>query len=339
METNMQSRKMLAFGPIPSRRLGMSLGVNNVRFKECSYSCVYCQLGRTEKTAVNRRLFYDPENLVSAVSTRIQAARKMGERIDYVTFVPDGEPTLDVNIGKEISLIRKTGIPVAVITNASLLWLDSVRHDLLNADLVSFKLDAVSEHVWRRVNRPCQKLRLDVILGGISRFAEIFRGKLLSETMVIEETSCARDFKRMATFLSGLKKLTKAYIAVPTRPPAEKWVRSASEELMNNAFQVFEKELGVDRVKYLTDYEGNAFSHTGDARADLLGITSVHPMRLEAVEEFLKAAGEDWQVMSKLLREKKIKSIDYEGNTYYLRRFSGRKKTGCCINPCQNNTH
>lgn len=322
----MQGKKMLAFGPIPSRRLGRSLGVNNVRFKTCSYSCIYCQLGRTEKTIAKRRLFYDPEDLVATVSGRIQAARKMGERIDYATFVPDGEPTLDVNIGKEISLIRQTGISVAVITNASLLWLDSVRQDLLNADLVSFKLDAVSEEAWKRINRPCQKLRLDMILEGILRFAEVFKGKLLSETMIVEGTDCGRDFGRMAAFLSKLRNLSKAYVAVPIRPPAEKWVRPASEEVVNSVFQVFEKELGADRVECLVDYEGHAFSHTENARADLLGITSVHPMRLEAVKEFLQAAGADWQVITQLLRENKIKRIEFEGNTYYMRKFSGKKK-------------
>jgi len=322
----MQGKRMLAFGPIPSRRLGRSLGVNNVPFKTCSYSCIYCQLGRTEKTIAKRRLLYDPKELVSAVSGRIQAARKMGERIDYATFVPDGEPTLDLNIGKEISLIRQTGVPVAVITNASLLWLDSVRQDLLNADLVSFKLDAVSEEAWRRINRPCQKLRLDMILEGILRFAEVFTGKLLSETMIVEGTDCGRAFGRMAEFLSKLRNLSKAYVAVPIRPPAEKWVRPASEEVVNNAFQIFEKELGADRVECLVDYEGHAFSHTGDVRADLLGITSVHPMRLEAVKEFLQAAGADWQVITPLLRENKIKRIEFEGDTYYMRKFSGKKK-------------
>jgi len=322
----MQGKRMLAFGPIPSRRLGRSLGVNNVPFKTCSYSCIYCQLGRTEKTTAKRRLFYDPEDLVSAVSGRIQAARKMGERIDYATFVPDGEPTLDVNLGKEISLIRQTGVPVAVITNASLLSLDSVRQDLLNADLVSFKLDAVTEEAWRRINRPCPKLRLDMILEGILRFAEVFKGKLLSETMIVEGTDCGRDFGKMAAFLSKLRNLSKAYVAVPTRPPAEKWVRPASEEVVDNTFQVFEKELGLDRVECLVDYEGHAFSYAGDVRADLLGITSVHPMRLEAVKEFLQAAGADWQVITQLLRENQIKRIQFEGNTYYMRKFSGKKK-------------
>jgi wyosine [tRNA(Phe)-imidazoG37] synthetase (radical SAM superfamily) len=322
----MQDKKMLAFGPVPSRRLGRSLGVNNVPFKTCSYSCIYCQLGRTEKTIAKRRLFYDPEDLVSAVSERIEAARKTGERIDYATFVPDGEPTLDVNIGKEISLIRQTGVPVAVITNASLLWLDSVRQDLLNADLICFKLDAVSEEAWRRINRPCQKLRLDMIMEGILRFAEAFKGKLLSETMIVEGADCERDFERMAAFLSRLRNLSKACVAVPVRPPAEKWARPASEEEVNNAFQVFEKKLGLGRVECLVDYEGNAFSHTRDVQEDLLGITSVHPMRLEAVKEFLQTVGADWHVITQLLSENKIKRIEFEGNTYYMRKFSGKKK-------------
>jgi wyosine [tRNA(Phe)-imidazoG37] synthetase (radical SAM superfamily) len=144
--------------------------------------------------------------------------------------------------------------------------------------------------------------------------------------MIVEGTGCGRDFGRMAAFLSKLRNLSKAYVAVPIRPPAEKWVRPASEEVVNNAFQVFEKELGLDRVECLVDYEGRAFSHIENARADLLGITSVHPMRLEAVKEFLQAAGADWQVITQLLRENKIKRIEFEGNTYYMRKFSGKKK-------------
>jgi wyosine [tRNA(Phe)-imidazoG37] synthetase (radical SAM superfamily) len=165
-----------------------------------------------------------------------------------------------------------------------------------------------------------------MILEGILRFAEVFRGKFLSETMIVEGTDCGRDFGKIAAFLSKLRKLSKAYVSVPIRPPAEKWVRPASEEIVNNAFQVFEKELGVGKVECLVDYEGHAFSHTGDVRADLLGITSVHPMRLEAVKEFLQAASTDWQVITQLLRENKIKCIEFEGNTYYMRKFSDRKK-------------
>ncbi len=118
----------LVFGPVPSRRLGRSLGVNNVPMKTCSYSCVYCQLGATKQTGVERRTFHVPETIASAVGARVEALRERGEGIDYLSFVPDGEPTLDAGLGQEIELLRPLGLPVAVMTNASLLWKPDERY-------------------------------------------------------------------------------------------------------------------------------------------------------------------------------------------------------------------
>lgn len=140
---------MLAFGPVPSRRLGRSLGVNNIPAKICSYACVYCQIGKTLKMEVERRKFYEPERIYNDVSAKV----KSGERIDYITFVPDGEPTLDINLGKEAEMLRDFGIKLAILTNSSLIWREDVREDLMNFDLVSLKLDAVSDDIWRKVNR------------------------------------------------------------------------------------------------------------------------------------------------------------------------------------------
>jgi wyosine [tRNA(Phe)-imidazoG37] synthetase (radical SAM superfamily) len=108
---------MRAFGPVPSRRLGRSLGINNIPPKACTYSCVYCQVGRTSEMQVERRSFYDPEEVVQDVWDRVQRSTEAGETIDYLTFVPDGEPTLDVHLGREIELLKPLGIPIAVITN------------------------------------------------------------------------------------------------------------------------------------------------------------------------------------------------------------------------------
>jgi len=113
----------IAFGPVPSRRLGRSLGINNIPPKTCSYSCVYCQLGKTSNMLVKRQSFYKPEDVLREVKRKVHEASLRDERIDYLTFVPDGEPTLDINIGEEISLLKRIGIPIAVITNASLLTL------------------------------------------------------------------------------------------------------------------------------------------------------------------------------------------------------------------------
>ena len=317
----------LAFGPVPSRRLGKSLGINNIPAKNCTYSCIYCQLGRTLNMMVERKAFYKPEEILKEVERKVKEATSRNERIDYLTFVPDGEPTLDINLGEEINLIKQIGIPIAVITNASLLWREDVEKDLMDADLVSLKVDAVSEELWRRINRPHKSLSLSKILGGVSNFTREFNHKIITETMLVEGVEYAGEFEKIAEFLKDLRSLDKAYIAIPTRPPAEKWVKPATEETLNRAFQTFTEKLGVDRVEYLIGYEGNAFAFTGNVEEDLLSITAVHPMRKEAVTEFLKKANADWKRVEKLLSENKLVELEYEGNKYYMRRLPSRRKS------------
>jgi wyosine [tRNA(Phe)-imidazoG37] synthetase (radical SAM superfamily) len=139
--------------------------------------------------------------------------------------------------------------------------------------------------------------------------------------MLIDGINYGDEFEKIAEFLKHLKRLDKAYVAVPTRPPAEKWVAPAKEETVNEAFQVFAEKLGADKVEYLIGYEGNAFSFTGKVEEDLLSITSVHPMRKEAVKEFLKKTNADWSLIEKLLREDKLVELDYEGAVYYMRKL------------------
>jgi wyosine [tRNA(Phe)-imidazoG37] synthetase (radical SAM superfamily) len=325
--TNPEDTGTLAFGPVPSRRLGRSLGINNIPAKNCSYSCVYCQVGKTTNMTCERRAFHEPKDIVTEVEGRICKARLRSETIDYLAFVPDGEPTLDMNLGNEISILKRTGIRVAVLSNASLIWRQDVRRALQKSDVVSLKVDAVSETIWRRINRPHRTLRLDLILKGIAAFAREFKGTLMSETMLIGNIPYGDEFERISKFLGNLEKLNRAYIAVPTRPPTESWVEPPQEKILNTAFQTFSETLGVDRVEYLIGYEGNAFAFTGNIEEDLLNITAVHPMRREAVEKLLKKASADWQVITQLLRESKIKCIEFEGNTYYMREFSGKEKT------------
>jgi wyosine [tRNA(Phe)-imidazoG37] synthetase (radical SAM superfamily) len=316
--------RKLAFGPVPSRRLGQSLGINNIPAKSCTYSCIYCQVGKTLANTTKRRPFYTPKAIFSEVKRKVNEGRLRNERADYLTFVSDGEPTLDVNLGREISLLKNIGIPIAVLTNASLMWCNDVKEDLLAADLVSLKVDAVSEGLWKEMNRPHENLRLDSILEGIRVFANDFRGILISETMLVDRMDYGNEFGTIADFLGHLKGLDKAYIAIPTRPPIEEWVRPAKEDMLNAAFQAFANKLGQSRVEYLTGYEGNAFAFTGEAEEDLLSITAVHPMRREAVEEFLKKSGVEWDLMKRLLNERKLVELDYEGKTFYMRRLHNR---------------
>jgi wyosine [tRNA(Phe)-imidazoG37] synthetase (radical SAM superfamily) len=312
---------MIAFGPVPSRRLGRSLGINNIPAKTCSYSCVYCQLGSTLKMQVDRQAFYKPELIFKEADEKVSKAKSKGEPVDYLTFVPDGEPTLDTAIGEEINLLKKLGIKIAVITNASLIHLEGVREDLAGADLVSLKVDSVGEDVWRRVNRPHGLLKLDRILEGVLEFAGEFKGEIITETMLLDGINDGEEeVDYIAEFLARLKPIT-AYVAVPTRPPAEKWVKPASEQAVNMAYQKFNEALGENRTECLIGYEGNAFAFTGEVEEDLLSITSVHPMRGDAVEEFLRKANADWNVVEKLIGEKELVELGYRGRKFYLRRL------------------
>ncbi len=311
---------MVVFGPVPSRRLGRSLGINNIPAKSCSYSCVYCQLGPTHTLTAERTSFYSPEDIFHAAKRQLESLAVEDPLVDYLTFVPDGEPTLDVNLKREISLLRELGIRIAVISNASLIWDNEVRDALLDADLVSLKVDAVSERVWKRLNRPHRSLNSKRILEGIRRFAEEFSGDIITETMLIGDIDYEGELEPLAEYLSEVSP-TRAYISVPTRPPCEDWVRPASEHLLNRAFQTVAAGLGHDRVEYLIGYEGDAFASTGDTVHDLLSITSVHPMRRDAVSRLLTRNKADWSTVAGLLDEGKMVELEYGGHTFYARKL------------------
>lgn len=177
---------MLAFGPIPSRRLGRSLGINNIPPKICTYSCVYCQVGNTIKMQEERQKFYSPERIFKEVKEKVGKCKTKGEKIDYLTFAPDGEPTLDINLGREIALLKSLGIKIAVITNGSLVWREDVRRDLAKADWVSLKVDAASKEIWWKVGRAYKSLKFEAILNGMLEFRNLYTGVLTTETMLIE---------------------------------------------------------------------------------------------------------------------------------------------------------
>ena len=315
--------KLIAFGPVPSRRLGHSLGINNIPPKICTYSCVYCQVGRTVHMQVKRRGFYKTEEIVKDVEKKIRDADTRGEPINYLTFVPDGEPTLDIHLGEEIKMLKKLGIKIAVITDASLIGREDVRDDLAEADWVSVKIDAVSTDIWRRINRPHRSLNLDEILGGILEFSQRFGGILVTETMIIDGINdMTEELEKIADFISGVNP-QKSYLSIPTRPPAEKRIQPASEHALSAAYQFF-CERNID-VEYLVGYEGNAFAFTGNVEEDLLSITSVHPMREDAVVEYLSKAHAGWEVVEKLIEEQKLIEVNHRENIFYLRKFQRRK--------------
>ncbi|MBO8183106.1 MAG: radical SAM protein [Archaeoglobus sp.] len=305
----------IAFGPVPSRRLGLSLGVNNIPPKICTYSCVYCQLGRTRRMQVERETFFDPERVVEDVRKKMESLQV----IDFITFVPDGEPTLDVNIGYEIEKLKDeiAKAKVAVITNASLLWREDVRKDLSKADLVSVKIDSVDETIWRRINRPHGSLRLRKIMEGILDFSKEFDGDLITETMLVKGLNDNPELaEKVAEFVAKLD--ARAYLAAPIRPPAEEWVLPANKETIEIWREIFSERVEVDCI---TMPESDAFAYTGNLEGDLLSILAVHPMRESSLRKFLEKANSSWDFIERLIDEGKIEEKEYGSVKFYIRKF------------------
>jgi wyosine [tRNA(Phe)-imidazoG37] synthetase (radical SAM superfamily) len=306
---------MFVFGPVPSRRLGRSLGINNIPLKHCTYSCIYCQLGLTSRMNICRKKFISPVEIIKEVGNKFEKLKAAGEKIDFITFVPDGEPTLDINLGKEILLLKTFRLKIAVITNASLLWIEEVRNDLMNADWISIKIDTVDEEIWHKINRPNGKLEFQKILSGIRTFASFFKGMLVTETMLVKGINDNIDSLRSTTGFIRKINPAKAYILVPIRPPAEKSVEPPSEENLNLAYQIFHSQ--INDVELLAYSEGTDFSYTSDVEKELLSILAVHPMRKDAVEKFINKSNSDWNFIKNLIGRNKIREVYYNHSLYY----------------------
>jgi wyosine [tRNA(Phe)-imidazoG37] synthetase (radical SAM superfamily) len=313
---------MIAFGPIPSRRLGQSLGVNHLAWKACSYSCTYCQVG-TSRLRETRQRFLAPTQVVDTVVHRVDACIAAGEHIDYISFVPDGEPTLDANLGTCIRALLPLKIPVAIITNGSLLWMPDVREDLAAADLVSIKVDTTRPDTWYRLNRPHGALDLERVLGGCRTFAREFKGELVTDTMLVAEVNDDEtNVTGVANFLAELAP-ARAFLGVPTRPPASSGASPASDAALARAALIMKER--VKNVVVLPTHETGKFVRAGDPVEDLLAILAVHPMREAAAHDYLADAGTDPAMLEQLVRDGRVSRTQYQGEAFFVR---GKAKAG-----------
>ena len=196
-----------------------------------------------------------------------------------------------------------------------------VREELKGADLVSVKVDAASERVWRLVDRPDKSLSFKEVIEGLKQFCKEYRGTLLTETMLVDKVNYSEEAEELAALIAQLGP-KKAYVAVPTRPPAESWVKPASEPQINAVFQAIQKR--VRDVEFLLDEETGNFGNTGNAREDLLGTLAVHPMREEAVNELLKKDGAGRDALQTMLNDGEIIKLSYAGKTFYMKKISSR---------------
>jgi wyosine [tRNA(Phe)-imidazoG37] synthetase (radical SAM superfamily) len=311
---------MIAFGPVPSRRLGNSLGINHIPPKNCPYSCVYCQVGRTNCLLTDRRAFLKVDQILRSVEQKIVESRLNGTLIDYLTLVPDGEPTLDINLKEIILGLRQFQIPVAIISNASLINDENVRQDLSEADWVSLKIDTVNEEIWRKVNRPNHKLSLISILNGIRTFRKEFPGTLVTETMLVADVNDTEDsINDTIEFLLEVKP-NQSYLSIPIRPPAENWVRPPTMVSLQNILTFMSDKIPF--MNLLFDAEIGKFSSTGILRDDILSITSVHPLRESSLHQLVNDSKGDWTTVEELLQMGEILKIDYRDDSFFIRNFN-----------------
>ncbi len=181
------------YGPVPSRRLGFSLGVDVVPYKTCTLDCIYCQLGRTTQKTIERKLYTQKDS----VCEEVQEALNKKQRIDYITFSGSGEPTLNSDIGALIREVKKiTTVPVVVLTNGTLLFREDVQKDLAEADVVMPSLDAASNVMFRKINRPHDVLNLDSIIRGLKRFRKMYKGRIWLEVMLIKKLKKIRRSRK-----------------------------------------------------------------------------------------------------------------------------------------------
>ena len=300
---------MYVYGPVPSRRLGRSLGVSPIPPKTCSYSCVYCQLGRTTQFRAGRKSFFPKEDILAEI---IESAPKDGT--DYVTFVGDGEPTLNKDLGWLIQRTKEElHLPVAVITNGSLLFKEDVREDLGKADVVIPTLDACSERVFRIINRPHRNVRFEQMLQGLVDFRREYSEQIWIEVMLI------KDLNDTTVELQGIKNAIdminpdRVYALTPIRPPAEPWVRPSDPETILKAQEIMGGAIPV------TGLETGQFGlgEFSDARQAILEIGSRHPLRREQVTEIEKEFSESGVVLQ-MVENKELVNVEYNGEEYLL---------------------
>jgi wyosine [tRNA(Phe)-imidazoG37] synthetase (radical SAM superfamily) len=236
------------FGPVPSRRLGVSLGVDVVLLKTCTFDCVYCQLGVTKNKTIDRQAFISKANVLNELKEALDVE---ANRIDFVTFSGSGEPTLNSEIGEMIEQVKAfTNVPIAVLTNGSLLYRYDVRKDLCKADLVVPSFDAITEDTFLRVNRPHKSLKLEMIIEGLRIFSQEFQGKIWLEIMLVMNINDdINELKYLADLIQDIK-LNKIHLNTVVRPPVEEFALSVTREEMINIANLFD-----ERVEIVADFD------------------------------------------------------------------------------------
>lgn len=293
------------YGPVPSRRLGLSLGISPIPKKTCNYSCVYCQLGRTDRMTNTRQDFFPVESIL----TEVDHILANDIPFDAITIVGEGEPTLYKSLGLLISEIkRRTDLPVAVITNGALFYDPQVRREVALADIVSPTMDAVDEQSFKRINRPYGTLSYKLIAHGLKEFSKEYRGQIWLELMLVkgyndDETTLLRyrDLLRDIRY-------DRLYINTPVRPPAEVFAVAADRSQIEKAMEL----LDGTSIDLLVSH--GFHSELEDDYLAIMSIIKRHPMNQYEIEGFLRARNAQGikEIIGRLESDPSVEAITYK---------------------------
>lgn len=308
------------FGPVPSRRLGQSLGISPIPPKTCNYSCVYCQIGRTTHFTNTREDFYPKEEILGEIKSFI----KKNTNFDYITFVGEGEPTLCKSLGWLIDSTKKiTNKPIAVITNGALLYDVNLRKELLEADVILPTLDAGTQELFKEINRPIKSLILDQIINGMKNFRSEFKGKIWMEVMLVKDLNDdPENISKIRDILDELN-CDRVYVNVPIRPPAERWVEIPEKERIVSIC----KELKAHNIAHYEDEVGFHINDDIDYKDQILKTTTRHPLREDQIISMIALPEKDIrQLLKEMHQEGILRRLEYNNQIFWLNAKSKIKK-------------
>jgi len=309
------------YGPVPSRRLGRSLGIDLVPFKTCTYDCIYCQLGRTTHKTIKRREYVAVEEVLAELERKLGA----GSAPDYISLAGSGEPTLNLGIGDLIGRIKDlTQIPVAVLTNGSLLWTPEVREALLDADLVLPSLDAGDESLFQYVNRPHKAIAFDRMVDGIAEFTRRFKGRVWLEVFLLASvTGIPAEAAKIA---ERIRRIRPAQVQLNTvsRPPAEEFAFPLSPDRMRALKGFFSGQVDLVHGKRGWVTHGSKLNKAGEA--DILALLSRRPCTADGIAQGLGIRMiEALKLLETLCASGKLNTVIEGGRCFYT--ATGRKHT------------
>ena len=302
------------YGPVPSRRLGNSLGIDPLPSKTCNYQCIYCQLGKTNNFTNIRKNYFPKKDIL----TEIEKAIKLNEnKFDYITFVGSGEPTLYKDLKDLIMRTKELSEkPVCVITNGSLLYQKEVQNGLMYSDVVLPSLDAGDETSFIKINRPHPSINFDNLIQGFIDFRKIFEGKFWIEVMLMKGINDTKEELLKIKEKLDLIKPDRIDINVPIRPPVEKWVKIPDKNIISLLNAIF-----GDYTNIFFPEEGTFKIYSSNFENEVLSILKRHPMRQNQIIETFSSSGFSKDVvisnLKKLKSENKIKEISYNKQIFW----------------------